>query len=155
MGIKIKDGRVKGAKKESTFGTAKKPFKGKSSNRKGNVKNSFSDSSIKPKYSAKNKKLITVEDSAYLKWLKSLSVVCFCCGKQNGIEWHHVKQTSSDKKNHKRLIPLCGIICHRLGTVLSAHSTPKKFRAIFSIEKQNAHADEFYKKYEKEMLCKV
>jgi len=152
MGFKINDGRIK-PKKAGTFG-AKKPFKGKNKNRKGSLKNSFPDEPAKrlnPKPSMKNIKLLTLDDREYLRWLQTSSYDCFACGKSNGIEWHHVKEFSSDKKDHKRLIPLCGVECHRLGTELSAHGTPKKFRGKFSMELQNGFADKIYENYEKEM----
>jgi len=58
-----------------------------------------------------------------------------------------LKLNSSDKKNHKRLIPLCGVEHHRLGQTLSAHGTPKKWRETFSMEMQNEFADKIYKEY--------
>jgi len=101
---------------------------------------------IKPKYNGKNKKKITDEDKDYLEWLQHQNYKCFVCGKQNGIEWHHVKLHSTDKKNHKRLIPLCGNEHHRLGE-LSPHGNPKKWRETFSMELQNEFADEIYQEY--------
>jgi len=147
MGIKVMDGRLK-PKKESTFG--KKPFKGKQKNRTGNKK--VTVARIKPKPSAKNVKKLSSEDEAYLEYLQELDAVCFVCGKKNGIEWHHVKLYSSDKKNHKRLIPLCGVEHHRLGMELSAHGTPKKWRETYSMDEQNAYADEIYNKYKEGLL---
>jgi len=149
MPYKVPHGRLN-PKKESTFG--KKPYKGKEKNRKGSLKSSYSSSRIKPKYSSKNKKLITLSDKKYLEWLQATEYSCMICGKHNGIEWHHVKEYSTDVKNHKRLIPLCGVEHHRLGTVLSAHGTPKKFRDTFSMEFQNQFADEIYSDYTAQML---
>ncbi|MDD3443166.1 MAG: HNH endonuclease signature motif containing protein [Sulfurimonas denitrificans] len=109
---------------------------------------------IKPKYNGKNKKKITSEDKEYLEWLQNQSYKCFVCGKINPndpIEWHHIKLHSTDKKNHKRLIPLCGSH-HRLSNDISAHSTPKKFRKLYPIEMQNEFADKIYRKYIKTML---
>lgn len=146
---KINHGRIK-PKKESTFGKVKKPFKGKKRNRKGNTKSSFSDlpvKRLKPKYSSKNDSSLTVEERDFLDYLPTTDYVCFVCGQRNGIEWHHVKEFSTDKKNHFRLIPLCGVEHHRLGTVLSAHGTPKKWRETFSMELQNSFADKIYEKY--------
>ena len=119
-------------KPKSTFGV-KKPFKSKNRNRKGS-------------------KNITNQDKAYLKWLQSYNCGCFVCGGFDCIEWHHVKEFSSDKKNHKRLIPLCGIEHHRLGSELSAHGTPKKWRETFSMKKQNDFADNIYSFYKENML---
>ena len=106
---------------------------------------------LRPKPSTKNKKSITDEDKKYLEWLQEQAYPCFVCGGYNGIEWHHVKEFSSDKKNHKRLIPLCGVEHHRLGQVLSPHGTPKKWREIYSMEVQNECADSIYNDYLNEM----
>ena len=102
---------------------------------------------LRPKPNMKNKKNITKEDKEYLSYLQTLENNCFACGQRNKIEWHHVKQYSTDKKNHNRLIPLCGEECHRNGQTLSAHGTPKKFRESFPIEKQESYADRIYTKY--------
>jgi len=101
---------------------------------------------LRPKPSMKNKKKITQDDKDYLEWLQNQNYVCFVCGKQNGIEWHHVKEYSTDKKNHKRLIPLCGIDHHRLGD-LSPHGNPKRWRETFDMVLQNDFADEIYDEY--------
>lgn len=114
----------------------KKPFSGKAKNRKGNKKDTA----------------ICDIDKRYLKWLQTTTYACLVCGKHNAIEWHHVKRDSTDKKNHKRLIPLCGIEHHRLGIKLSAHGTPKKFRDTFSIEFQNTYADEIYQEFRLALL---
>jgi len=91
-----------------------------------------------------------IADMQYLQWLQERDTKCFVCGKQNGIEWHHVKEYSTDKKNHKRLIPLCGVEHHRLGD-LSPHGNPKRWRETFTMQQQNEFADEFYKEY-KELI---
>ncbi len=108
----------------------------------------------KKKLSKKStKSLANSEEREYLSWLKSEAsseFSCFVCGKiksDDRIEWHHVKLDSSSKKNHKRLIPLCGHEHHRLGTVMSPHGTPKKFREQYPIEVQNGRADEIYNYY--------
>lgn len=144
----IKSGRIK-PKRKSTFGKVKKPFKGKNKNRKGRKKDSlFDHERIKPKPSMKNDNSATPEERDYLQWLQLLDVPCFCCGEYgNGIEWHHVKKYSTDKKDHTSLIPLCGVKCHRTGTDLSAHGTPKKFREMFPIELQREAAGKFYEQY--------
>lgn len=145
---KINHGRIK-PKKESTFGKVKKPFKGKKRNRKGNTKSSFLDlpvKRLKPKYSSKNVKVVDVEGLKYLHILKGMDLPCFACGAYGSIELHHIKECSSDKKVHTEVLPLCGDKCHRLGTELSAHGTPKKFREVFPIELQREFAKELYKK---------
>ena len=85
-------------------------------------------------------------DKKYLEWLQEQSHTCFVCGQQNGIEWHHVKRDSTDRKNHKRLIPLCGVEHHRIGE-LSPHGNPRLWRQTYSMEEQNSFADYIYKQY--------
>ena len=85
------------------------------------------------KRSAKNQ--ISKDEKDYLDWLQNQSYGCFVCGQQNGIEWHHVKKFSSDKKNHFRLIPLC-FMHHRISNELSAHGTPKLWRETYTYEEQ-------------------
>jgi hypothetical protein len=149
MGIKIKSNRLK-EKPVSTFGV-KKPFAGKDKNRSGSKKECVKSERIKKKYSAKNKKLITAEDKKYLEWLQFQSFCCFVCGVGSGIEMHHVKKHSVDKKDHTKLIPLC-IEHHRLGSVLSAHGTPVKFMASYSFGLQCEAASVIYKDYLKESV---
>ncbi|MCF6330981.1 MAG: hypothetical protein L3I99_05480 [Sulfurimonas sp.] len=102
---------------------------------------------LRPKICQKNKKSITQGDKDYLAWLQTQDYPCFVCKKYNKIEWHHVKEYSSDKKNHKRLMPLCGEECHRNGLTLSAHGTPKRFKEIFPMSVQNDYADTIYNLY--------
>jgi len=73
------------------------------------------------------------------------SFICFVCG-SNIVEFHHVKRDSTDKKDHKRLMPLCQEH-HTLSAELSAHGTPKKWRETYSMEFQHRLADKIYKKY--------
>lgn len=110
----------------STFG--KKPYKGKSKNRKGNTK-------------------ITNEDLNYLNWLNEKRHIfkCIVCESKN-VEFHHVKRDSTDKKNHKRLIPLCQKH-HTISAEFSAHGTPVKFRKKYSMVYQYSLADGIYSAY--------
>jgi len=89
-------------------------------------------------------------DGEYLTWLHYQQYPCFVCGKQNGIEWHHVKRDSTDKKDHKRLIPLCGNEHHRNGK-LSPHGNPSLWRETFSMDLQNGYADSIYQDYLREI----
>jgi len=101
----------------------------------------------KPKASMKNKPKITNEDKEYLQWLQELYYPrCYVCYTQANIEFHHVKKHSSDRKNHKLLIPLC-LEHHRNSKELSAHRTPKKFRELYPIEEQKEKANKIYKEY--------
>jgi len=89
-----------------------------------------------------------LKDKAYLTWLHEVKQPeSSCCGKINGIELHHVKNCSSDPKNDHFVIPLCGVECHRLGTTLSAHGTPKLFRETFSVYDQKEYAFNLYQEY--------
>ncbi len=142
--FEIKSGRIK-PKKEPSFG--KKPYAGKDRNRTGKKSVTVTAARIKPKFDGSNQKEISAEDKNYLEWLQMQVYPCFVCGGFNGIEWHHVKEVSSDTKNHKRLIALCGVEHHRLGQTLSAHGTPKKWRDTYSMEEQNEAADKIYADY--------
>lgn len=72
---------------------------------------------------------------------------CFACGGNDSMELHHIKKSSSDLKDDSKVLPLCGNKCHRLGTELSAHGTPKKFREVFPIAVQLAYAEKLYEQY--------
>jgi len=101
---------------------------------------------LRPKPDGKNKKKTTDEDKQYLEWLQSQSYSCFVCGTYDGIEYHHIKEHSSDKKNHKRLISLC-VNHHRLSMHMSPHSAPRRWRDTYSMEMQEVRADEIYNEY--------
>ena len=125
-----------GVSKEPSFG--KKPSKGSFGKKRSFIK----------KRSDKN--IISKEDRDYLDWLQLQDIPCFVCGKINPsdpIEWHHVKLRSSDKKDHTKLIPLCGSLHHRLGKQLSPHGSPKNWRETFTIEFQYAFATDIYNSY--------
>ena len=86
-------------------------------------------------------KISTIERE-YLNWLQEQQFGCILCNTFSHIEMHHVKMKSTDKKNHKRLIPLCTE--HHKGKVLSPHGTSRKWRLHISMESQNKVADELY-----------
>jgi len=99
--------------------------------------------------------IISAEEREFMKWLHSEAnydrYPCFVCGKikhDDKIEWHHVKEYSSDKKNHKRLIPLCGVEHHRLGQELSPHGTPKKWRETYSMQEQMDFAERVWNDFQ-------
>ncbi len=106
--------------------------------------------------------IVSQEDREYLDWLhkeeQGYNYHCFVCGNNNSndtTEWHHVKESSGDRKDHKRQIPLCGNEHHRLGTGLSAHGTPKKFRETYPMKVQYKHAEKIYSdflQYKKDAL---
>ena len=84
----------------------------------------------------------------YLSWLHNQEdIVCFSCGKQNGLEAHHVKEFSSDVKDDTKVLMLCGNECHRLGMKLSPHGTPKAWREIYPMNMQLDYANELYRRY--------
>jgi len=101
---------------------------------------------LRPKPSSKNKKTITAEDKEYLEWLQHQDFSCLVCGSNTVIEMHHIKEHSTDKKDHKKLIPLC-MMCHRYDTELSAHGTPKKFKEVYPMVEQIKLADKIYAEY--------
>lgn len=108
-------------------------------------RNLYNHSRIKPKPKHKNSGKRVKKYPEYLKYLhEELQPPCFVCGKREGIELHHVKQYSSDPKNDSLVIPLCGETCHRNGAELSAHGTPKLFRAVYPIEDQIEFARGLY-----------
>jgi len=154
-------------KKPSGGNFGKKPSSGSFGKNKtsSEKKELFNHSSIKPKTAKVSKRkiikkkseknLATPEEKEFLDWLKEdfqyEKYPCFVCNNLNtndSIEWHHVKKYSSDAKNHKRLIPLCGNEHHRLGTTLSPHGTPKKWRETYSMEEQNAYADKVWNDFQ-------
>lgn len=90
----------------------------------------------------KNKPKITQHERDYLQWLQTFQCSCFVCGDIRNIQFHHVKYKSTDRKNHKLLIPLC--IEHHKGNKLSPHSTPKLWREQISMEKQIDMAEAIY-----------
>lgn len=102
----------------------------------------------KAQTSSKRLKPKAVKDKRYLYWLHNQSdIFCFVCGKQNKLECHHIKEFSSDKKDDRKILMLCGEECHRNGTGLSAHGTPKKFRNTFSMKTQLSYSCELYDRY--------
>ena len=82
-------------------------------------------------------KLLPVHNKVYMAWVHEvLKPSCFSCGREyyneglDKMELHH--PTFCRVKSDEQVIALCGVKCHRLGTELSAHSTPKKFRETYS-----------------------
>lgn len=105
---------------------------------------------LRPKANGKNKSK-AIKNDKYLSWCHNQDLPCFSCGKRGVIELHHVKEASTDIKDDTKVIPLCGIECHRLGRMLSAHGTPKKFREVYPITEQERHAKEIYKRFKYEV----
>lgn len=115
---------------------------------KGPSKGSFGKdpSIIKLKPKAKASEL------SYLQWLHEDAQLhtCLCMVCDVPVQdWHHVKLNSTDKKNHKRLIPLCK--AHHVGRTLSPHGTPVLWRETYSMSRQNEIADEVYMRYMSQM----
>jgi hypothetical protein len=102
----------------------------------------------KKKSFIKPKRIATDSEVAFLNWLhedKQMDTfTCMACSKP--VEhYHHVKEYSSDKKNHMRLIPLCNF--HHLGGELSPHGTAKLWRSTYSMEFQIAEAKKLVNAY--------
>lgn len=117
-------------------------------------KGSFGKKPSKPlKQTKLKKKAQKIEkiDREYLSWVHTQSYPCFVCGTYCNIEYHHIKEDSSIKKNHKELLPLCANH-HRLDTSLSAHANAKAFRAIYPIEVQREFAKKMYLEFLKETI---
>jgi len=93
----------------------------------------------------KPKAKVSKEDRKYLSWLQLQGFSCIVCESYD-VEMHHVKRDSTDKKNHKRLIPLCKEH-HTMSAEFSVHGTPKKFRETYPMEFQYKLADKIYKEY--------
>lgn len=110
---------------------------------------------LNKKFKHKKIKPQAVKDADYLSWCHTQDLACFCCGERGSIELHHIKETSSDKRNDNEIIPLCGVKCHRLGITLSAHLTPKKFRRVFPMGMQLKYAKGLYNEYLKEVRNEV
>ena len=97
----------------------------------------------------KKKPIANESELEYLCWLHEDEQMekykCFVCDKPVE-EYHHVKLHSSDKKNHKRVLPLCKQ--HHTDGEPSPHRTAKKFRELYSMEAQNKVADLLYLHYQ-------
>ena len=99
------------------------------------------------KVSDTNKAKATEEDLAYMDYLNENrdNFSCVVCA-SGPVEFHHIKRDSTDKKDHKRLWPLCRE--HHTGSAgFSAHGTPKKWREEYPMAVQNAIADKMYNNY--------
>lgn len=94
---------------------------------------------------------ITNEDKKYLNWLQNQNYPCFVCYTYSKVEWHHVKNKSTDKKQHDRLIPLCDIH-HRISAELSAHGNPKNWRQTFSLQEQLDYSKMIHDEYLNEQI---
>lgn len=94
------------------------------------------------------------KDREYMRWLHEVEQPsCIVCGTYYGIQIHHVKESSSDKRNDNEVIPLC--YEHHLGNEFSAHGTSKKFKEEYPVDYQLYVADKLYLKYKKETKCLV
>lgn len=95
--------------------------------------------------SFKRKRITDDNELEYLNWLhedeQMNRYTCIVCGSPVQC-WHHTKLYSTDKKNHRRLAPLCHI--HHTEGSPSPHKTPKLWRELYSMEFQNEIADMVY-----------
>lgn len=81
---------------------------------------------------------ITKKEKDYLEWFAHQSLSCIVCGSYNMIEGHHIKERSTDQKNHFQMIPLCKE--HHTGNKISPHGAKAKFFDMFPIEAQRTIA---------------
>ena len=98
----------------------------------------------KKRISFKPKRITNDDELAYLNWAKEQDLRCMVCGSMS-FELHHLKQASSDKKVHYKVMPLCRE--HHTGNKFSIHGTKKDFFEVYTWESQNIIADKLYKKY--------
>lgn len=92
------------------------------------------------------------KEPKYLSWLHAQMPKCFSCGSAYHpyiTELHHVKLHSSDKKDDRYVIPLCGEKCHKSGE-LSPHGNPRLWRKVYPIEIQREYAKKLYEQYKSE-----
>lgn len=87
-------------------------------------------------------------EKKYLNWLQEQDYSCLACDKKNGIEFHHVtdiKRIEGKRRSNNRLIPLCGVECHRLGKK-AIHVMPKEeyYETIVSLEDMLTSAENIY-----------
>lgn len=103
-------------------------------------------------YSIKHHKPIkpkVFKDKEYLRWLHEVEQpCCLVCKSYVGVQMHHVKESSSDKRNDNEVIPLC--YNHHLGEEFSVHGTARKFKQEYPLEYQLFVADSLYFKYKRE-----
>ena len=90
-----------------------------------------------------------VKDRKYLSWLHESGQSCMICNVEIGLEAHHVKRDSTDKRSDDSCLILCWE--HHHGTELSPHGTPKLFREMYPIEWQKNEANKLYNQYKKEI----
>lgn len=128
-------------KPKSTFG--KKPYKGKAKtkNRKGrkalSVGKKIDDLRLKPK---------APKEPAYIRWFHEVyQPPCYVCDTFFGIQFHHIKERSTDERIDSIGMPLCEE--HHLGVEFSAHGTPVKFKERYPMDVQYTSAAKMYKKF--------
>jgi hypothetical protein len=90
-------------------------------------------------------KEISKEDKAYLEWFANTNLACIVCNTLNGVQGHHIKERSTDKKNHKQMLPLC--LEHHTGNKISPHGAKKQFFEMFPIEAQIIIGNLIYEQY--------
>jgi len=101
---------------------------------------------IKPKPSMKNKS--RKRNYKYMEWFANQNFACFICGTKFGVEGHHIKEHSTDRKIDESMMPLCTE--HHKGNTISPHGTPSKFKALYPIETQREIGLSYYNTYLKE-----
>ncbi len=116
-----------GKKKELPFG--QRPSKGSFSKKKSRMK---------------VKRVTNDSELEYLNWAKNQDLRCMVCG-SGDFQLHHLKRSSSDKKNHFMVIPLC--LEHHIGKEMSPHGAKKIFFEVYSWEWQVRYSKNLHKNY--------
>lgn len=98
------------------------------------------------------KEKITDQEKQYLNWLNEnrSTFKCFVCNRSISIEFHHIKNRSTDKKVHTKLIPLC--MDHHRYNKLSPHNGPKLWRETYSMQVQEDYAKNIYQEFLNEQI---
>lgn len=100
------------------------------------------------KWNNKGYKRITTDDELkYLNWLKRQNIGCLVCNSKD-TEIHHIKERSTDKKNHYEVLILCKK--HHTGREISPHGNKKEFFRQYPIEYQKTIAKHLLEAYKEQ-----
>jgi len=90
-----------------------------------------------------------VKCKEYLDWFHNQGFCCLICGNSQ-IEAHHIKNTSSDIKDDRYLLPLCEFH-HKYSDHMSPHGSPKKWREAYPMDVQMAISTKLYERFKNEV----
>jgi len=89
-----------------------------------------------------------VKEPEYLRYLhEDLQPRCFVCNVRYGVEMHHLKRDSTDKRIDKLILPLCWT--HHHGFDMSPHGNPGQFRKQYTMDEQIEFAEKMYRRYKR------